>query len=113
MAGSSSHRVGSAPNRVSAARIARPVTRAPVTSTGAPATKGPSTSGADRGQPLTVEQGHSQTTGDRREQPEADDHGRFSPPTQFEMVVKRSHPEHPAPSGAEGQDLHHHRADLG
>ena len=37
MAGSSSHSVAAAPNRVSAASSARPVTRAPATSTGAPA----------------------------------------------------------------------------
>src|SRR6516165_4269961 len=115
MAGSSSHRVAAAPNRLSAARIARPVTRAPATSTGAPGTRGcsPATSGTDRVEPLTVEEGHAQAAGDRGEQPEADDHGRFGPADQFEMVVEGRHPEHPAPGGAKGQDLHHHGGDFG
>src|SRR5271166_2140558 len=108
MTGSSSHTVGVAPNRVSAACTAWPVTRPPATSTGAPGTRGPSTSGTDRGQILTVEQGDAQTAGDRREQPEADDHRGFRPADQLEMVVEGRHPEHPAPGGSEGQDLQHH-----
>src|ERR1700757_874707 len=115
VAGSSSHRVAAAPNRLKDASTALPVTPPPATSTGAPGTRGPSsdTSGTDRGQPLTVEKGHAQTAGDRSEQPKANDHSRFGPPTQLEMVMEGRHPEHPAPSGAESQDLQHNRADFG
>src|SRR5579884_3739994 len=96
MAASSSHTVGRAPNRVRAARIARPVTRAPVISTGAPTFRGSSTSVTDRGEPLTVEQGHAEATADRGEQPEPDDHRGLGPAAQLEVVVKWRHPEHPA-----------------
>src|SRR5271166_2541746 len=93
VAGSSSHNVGAAPYRVRAASTALPVTPPPATSTGAPVTIGSSTSGADRGEPLTVEQGHAQAAGDRGEQPKADDHRGFGPADQLEVVVKGGHPE--------------------
>src|SRR5262245_32015745 len=68
--GLSSVSVARAPSGVSAARMARPVTRAPATKTLVPER---STSGSDGGQPLAVEERDTESTGDGREQPEPDD----------------------------------------
>src|SRR5690349_20876404 len=77
----SSHSVAATFSGANAASTARPVTPAPVTRTGAPGVSSdrssspprppdePATSGPDCGEPLAVEQGHTQTTGDRRQQP--------------------------------------------
>src|SRR3954471_22329634 len=113
MVGSSSHRVGTAPNRVSAASTARPVTRAPAIRTGAPGARGSNNSGADRREVLTVEQSYAQTAGDRGEQPEPNDHRRFGPADQLEMMVEGRHAEHPAPGGSKSQDLQDDGGDLG
>src|SRR6476469_1879945 len=100
--GRSSHSVAATPSGASAVNTARPVTPAPATNTGAPGVSsdnnpssssragnpssssragspwsspsiGPAMSGPDCGEPLAVEQGHTQTAGDRRQQPEPDD----------------------------------------
>src|SRR5690606_1291565 len=115
-AGLSSQSVARTSNGANAARTARPVMPAPTTSTAAPGSSGASPaviSRSDGGEPLAVAQRHPQPAGDRGEQPEPDDHRGLGPADQFEVVVERRHPEHPPAGGAEHQDLHHHRGDLG
>src|SRR5262245_24337750 len=100
--GRSSVRSASAPNGVRALRMALPVTPAPTTRTRAPlssGTDGTAPLGADGTEPLSVEQRHTQTTGDGRQQPEPDDHRRLRPAHQLEVVVEGRHPEHPAAGG--------------
>src|SRR4051812_38300495 len=108
--GLSSVSVARAPSGVSAPRIARPVTRAPATRTAAP---DKSTSGSDCGQPLAVEERDTETAGDRREKPEPDDDRGFRPADDFEVVVKRRHPEPPAPGRAKPHDLPADRRHFG
>src|SRR4029077_3654282 len=107
--GLSSVSVARAPSGVSAARMARPVTLAPVTRTAAPER---STSCSDGGQPLAVEERDTETAGDRRKEPEPDDDRGFCPADEFEVVMERCHPEPPAPGGAERHDLHDDRGHL-
>src|SRR5579884_608912 len=92
-AASSSQRVGLTSSGASAASTERPVTPAPATSTaaaGASASRPASCpmSVADRGQPLAVEQGHTQTAADRGKQPKPDDHRGLGPADELEVMVE-------------------------
>src|SRR5436190_23946676 len=100
--GLSSVSVVRAPSGVSAARMARPVTRAPATRMLAPDS---STSGSDGRQPLAVEERDTEAAGDRRQQPEPDDDRRFRPADELEVVMERRHPEDTQPRLAKRLDL--------
>src|SRR3712207_612325 len=99
--GSSSQIVSRTPVGSSTALTDRPVMPAPVTRTRVPGTnrERSSISGPDGGEPLAVEERDAQPAGDRRQQPEADDHRRLRPADQLEVVMEGRHPEDPSPGG--------------
>src|SRR6478672_4614568 len=91
-----------------------PVTPTPAASTRSPGpgSTAPVTSTTGEGEPFGIEQAEAERGRHRGQQPEPHHHRRLGPAGQLEMMMERSHFEHPHMTGLEDRDLDHHGQHL-